>query len=236
MKHSNYRSVFRMYEYIQPFLKYSTPVENTIPANNVVVIAPHQDDECIGCGGTVIKHSRNGGHLEIIFCTSDSERTEETRAATKILGSNVNHFLQFEVGTLHSAVSQMALRFSTIFEKAVPDVIFLPFMLDNHSDHTAISKAFAKAYKQNKLDCLVYAYPVWGTLMPNVISDISQVWEDKKRAIECYKSQTATRDYVTMAYSISKFWGIIKGKNIEHAETFFKATAKEYASLVKKIL
>lgn len=54
-------------------------------------------------------------------------------------------------------------------------------------------------------------------------------------AIECYKSQTATRDYVKMASSISQFWAIVKGKNMEYAETF-KATAKEYISLVKRVL
>lgn len=236
MKYASNKSVFKIYEYIQPFLKYSTPVEDKIPGNNVLVIAPHQDDESIGCGGTIIKHVRDGGHLEIVFCTSDNARAEETREATKILGSRVNHFLQFEVGSLHSLNSALVSRFTNVFEKACPDVIFLPFMLDNHADHIAISRAFAKSYKQNPIDCLVYAYPVWNTLMPNVVYDITSVWEDKKRAIECYKSQTATRDYVKMASSIAQFWAIVKGKNIEYAETFFKATAKEYISLVKKVL
>lgn len=236
MKHSSYRSIFRMYEYIQPFLKYSTPVEELLPGNNVLVIAPHQDDESIGCGGTIIKHVKNGGHLEIVFCTSDNDRASETAEAAKILGSSVNHFLQFEVGTLHSMESALASRFNKVFEKYLPDIIFLPFMLDNHADHIAISRAFAVAYKKNPTDCLIYAYPVWGTLMPNVISDISGVWEDKKMAIECYKSQTATRDYVKMCSSIAQFWAVVKGKNIEYAETFFKATAKEYVSLVKRVL
>ena len=72
--------------------------------------------------------------------------------------------------------------------------------------------------------------------MPNVISDISGVWEDKKKAVECYKSQTATRDYVKMCSSIAQFWAVVKGKNIEYAETFFKATSKEYVSLIKRVL
>jgi LmbE family N-acetylglucosaminyl deacetylase len=236
MKYASNKSVFKMYEYIQPFLKYSTPVEDKISGNNVLVIAPHQDDESIGCAGTIIKHVRDGGHLEIVFCTSDNARAEETREATKILGSSVNHFFQFEVGTLHSLNSALASRFTSVFKKSNPDVIFLPFMLDNHADHIAISRAFVKSYKQNPIDCLVYAYPVWGTLMPNTICDITGVWEDKKRAIECYKSQTATRDYVKMASSIAQFWAIVKGKNIDYAETFFKSTSKEYVSLVKRVL
>lgn len=67
MKYASNKSVFKIYEYIQPFLKYSTPLEDKIPGSNVLVIAPHQDDESIGCGGTIIKHVRDGGHLEIVF-------------------------------------------------------------------------------------------------------------------------------------------------------------------------
>ena len=107
---------------------------------------------------------------------------------------------------------------------------------DNHQDHIAISRAFAKAYKNKAVEAMVYAYSVWTTLIPNVVIDISQQWEQKKQAIDCYKTQTATRDYVTMAESISKYWSVVKGKDTQYCEAFFRATSDEYVSLVKKIL
>ncbi len=109
-------------------------------------------------------------------------------------------------------------------------------MIDNHQDHIAISRAFAKAYKNKAVEAMVYAYSVWTTLIPNVVIDISQQWEQKKQAIDCYKTQTATRDYVTMAESISKYWSVVKGKDTQYCEAFFRATSDEYVSLVKKIL
>ena len=237
MKYASYRNVFRMYEYIQPFLKYSLPLEEKLPGNKVLVIAPHQDDESIGCGGTLIKHTKAGGILEVAFCTSGGEtRLYEAKDAAKLLGSRRNHFLQFDIRSLYKNTNQLADRFTELFNIVNPDIIFLPFMVDNHQDHVAISRAFAKAYRNKEFNCLVYAYSVWTTLIPNVIVDISQQWEQKKQAIDCYKTQTATRDYVTMAESISKYWSVVKGRNTQHCEVFFKATGSEYVSLVRKIL
>ncbi len=238
MKYANYRSIFKMYELVQPFLKYSLPLEENIPAGKVLVIAPHQDDESIGCGGTMIKHVQSGGTVETVFCTSDKnyERMTETEQAAQILGSKLNYFLQFEIRSLYNNIQQLSERFITLFEKAKPDVIFLPFMIDNHQDHIAISKAFFKAYKKKKIDCMIYAYSVWTTLIPNVITDISEQWDEKQKAIECYKTQTATRDYTTMASSIAKYWAVVKGKDTKYCEAFFRASAGEYAHLVKKIL
>ncbi len=237
MKYASYRSVFRMYEYIQPFLKYSLPLEEELPGKKVLVIAPHQDDESIGCGGTLIKHAKAGGRVEIAFCTSGGEkRLYEAKDAAKALGSRRNHFLQLEIRSLYRNTSQLAERFTELFNRVEPEIVFLPFMIDNHQDHIAISRAFAKAYKTKAINCFVYAYSVWTTLIPNVIVDISEQWEQKKQAIEYYKTQTATRDYVTMASSISKYWAVVKGRNMQYCEAFFKATSSEYVSLVKKIL
>ncbi len=238
MKYANYRSIFKMYELVQPFLKYSTPLEDKLPAGKILVIAPHQDDESIGCGGAVIKHVEAGGTAEIVFCTTDKnyERMTETEQAAKMLGAKLNYFLQFEIRSLYNNIQQLSERFNTLFERAKPDAIFLPFMIDNHQDHVAISKAFFKAYKKKKIDCLIYAYSVWTTLIPNVIVDISEQWGKKQKAIECYKTQIVTRDYVTMASSIAKYWSVVKGRDTQYCEAFFKASAGEYASLIKKIL
>ena len=237
MKYASYRSVFRMYEYIQPFFFFFLPLEEQLPGKKVLVIAPHQDDESIGCGGTLIKHAKAGGRVEIAFCTSGGEkRMYEAKDAAKALGSRRNHFLQFEIRSLYRNTNQLAERFTELFNRVEPEIVFLPFMIDNHQDHVAISRAFAKAYKNKTINCFVYAYSVWTTLIPNVIFDISEQWEQKKQAIEFYKTQTATRDYVTMASSISKYWSVVKGKNTQYCEAFFKATSSEYVSLVKKIL
>lgn len=238
MKYASYRSVFKMYEYIQPFLKYSSPLEEKLQAGKVLVIAPHQDDESIGCGGSLIKFVKDGGHLEIAFCTTgESERMNETKKATQILGSKTNHFFQFEIRSLYSNINKLADCLSDLlFYKIKPDIIFMPFMIDNHQDHVSVSKAFCKAYQKTKIDCLIYAYSVWQVLIPNVIIDVSEEWEQKKAAIECYKTQTVSRDYVTMASSIAQYWAQVKGKDTKYCESFFKISSGKYVDMVRKIL
>jgi len=235
MKYLRYRHLFRLFEQIQPFINYSIPIEEKLPEHKALVIAPHQDDEAIGCAGTIIKHVRAGGEAEIVFCTHDNyERMKESETAAAVLGSKRNHFLQFPIRTL-DANKKLEESLSIVFQKSNPGIVFLPFWFDNHPDHRAVSKALIKLKKKISLKFIVYAYPVWSPLNPNCIVDISETWEDKKKAIECYRTQLASRDYVKIAQSLGQYWAEIKKPGMRYAETFFKATAQEYISLGKKI-
>ncbi|MCL2334915.1 MAG: PIG-L family deacetylase [Endomicrobia bacterium] len=235
MKYLRYRHLFRLYEHVQPFINYSIPLEEKLADKKVLVIAPHQDDEAIGCAGTVINHVKNGGEAEILFCTNDTyERMKESEKASSIIGSKRNHFLQFPIRTLDGN-KKFEENLSLIFQKTKPETVFLPFWFDNHPDHRAVSKALISLKKKIPMNFMVYAYSVWTPLNPNCIFDISGVWEEKKKAIECYKTQLASRDYVKIAQSLNQYWAEIKNPQMQYAETFFKATAQEYISLGKKI-
>lgn len=235
MRYLRNRHLFRLYEHIQPFINYSIPRENEISGNKALVIAPHQDDESIGCAGTIIKHTKAGGEAEIAFCTYDTtERMKESEKAASILGSKRNHFLQFPIRTLDGNKA-FENNLVTLFEKTSPEIVFLPFWFDNHPDHRAVSKALIKIRKRIDFNFMVYAYPVWSPLNPNCLIDISNEWEDKKKAIECYKTQTVSRDYVKIAQGLNQYWAEIKMPGMKYAETFFRSTVKEYISLGKKI-
>ncbi|HXN05976.1 MAG TPA: PIG-L family deacetylase, partial [Nitrospiria bacterium] len=59
--------VYRYYELLEPFLKVSTPLEELPKGENILVIAPHIDDETIGCGGTLAKHAHSGKKVTVLF-------------------------------------------------------------------------------------------------------------------------------------------------------------------------
>lgn len=235
MKRLKNRHLFKMYEYIQPFINYSIPNEKALYGDKVLVIAPHQDDESIGCAGTLIKHVRNGGYVEIVFCTYDTlERMKEAEKAASIIGSQKNHYMQFPVRNLYNN-KKFKQNLTFVINNVSPDIIFLPFWFDKHDDHRAVSKVLIDIKQEISLNFMIYSYAVWSTLNPNCLFDISDTWELKKKAIECYKTQIATRDYVRIAQGLNQYWGEIKSPGMQYAETFFKATAKEYISLGKKI-
>jgi LmbE family N-acetylglucosaminyl deacetylase len=234
VKFIRYSRVFRFYEALQPFLKYSPSIEEKLPGKKALVIAPHPDDEAIGCGGTVAKHVKSGGCAEVVFCASDGgARDEESARAAEILGIKNARRLGFNIESLKGN-KEFGKKLAAVIDETRPDVVFIPFILDNHTDHRAANAALAAGgFKWDGF--MVYAYPVWLPLYPNVIVDISAEWPVKEKAINCYKSQLATRDYVKMSRSLGEYWAAVKGRDISVAETFFKATYAEYKALYKKI-
>ncbi|MCA6070535.1 MAG: PIG-L family deacetylase [Endomicrobium sp.] len=235
MKRLKNRYLFRMYEYIQPFINYSIPKEEAIYGKKVLVIAPHQDDEAVGCAGTLIKHSKAGGCVEIAFCTHDTfERMKEAEQAAKIIGSKRNHFMQFAARSL-SGNKDFEDALTLLINKVNPDVIFIPFFFDKHNDHTAISQVLVNIKKKINLKFMVYCYAIWSPLNPNCLFDISDVWELKKQTIECYRTQIVSRDYVKIARGLNQYWGELKEHNMQYAETFFMMTIREYISLWNKV-
>lgn len=235
MKYLRYRHLFRLFEHIQPFINYSIPKEDSLPGSRVLVIAPHQDDEAIGCGGTVIKHIKSGGKAEIAFCTHENaERMRESEKAASAMGVKRSHFLQFPIRSLDGN-KDFRENLRALLNKTRPEILFLPFWFDNHPDHRAVSKALMRIKSKIDSNIMIYAYSVWSPLTPNCIFDISREWEDKKKAIECYKTQTASRDYVKIAGGINRYWAEIKTPGMQYAEVFFRATLQEYTFIGKKI-
>lgn len=230
-----YSKVFRLYEAIQPLLQYSPPVEKAFPGKKVLAIAPHPDDESVGCGGSLAAHAAAGGIVEILYCTSDGQpRDGEAQRAAGVLGASHAASLGYAVGTLESQ-KELPKKLAEALDERKPDVMCVPFVIDNHADHRALNLALIEAAKIRKFDMMVYAYPVWLPLYPNVLIDIGGTWEKKKEAIACYASQTATRDYAAMAGSLAQYWAAVKGRELTHAESFYRASFGEYVLLAGKI-
>lgn len=232
-KFLNYAKLFRFYEYIQPYLKYSLPVESKLPLERVLVLSPHPDDEAIGCGATIYKHRMFEGSVKIVYFTSTQQREKEARRFLDMLNIADYEFFHFEIENIPKKKSKEMLCKTILAYN--PEIVFIPFLLDNHKDHRLVNEILVESTKIKKVDFLVYSYPVWFPVFPNVLIDISEEWEMKKKLIELYQSEIATRDYVAMAESLAKYWAVVKGRNIKYVETFFRASISEYSNLWQKI-
>ena len=102
---------------------------------NILVVAPHPDDDLIGCGGSMIRHLRNGHPLTVAYMTSGDAgslrhtkedlteiRERETRQAAKILGINELIFLRNADGYLQYNQNNLVRLINLIREKK-PEII-----------------------------------------------------------------------------------------------------------------
>jgi LmbE family N-acetylglucosaminyl deacetylase len=114
-----------------------------------------------------------------------------------------------------------------------PDVVICPFPGDHHRDHQAVAVSTAGAIAGSGFSGEVWCYETWSTLWPNTAIDISDVVDEKRRAIECYQSQVAHMPYADAALGLNRFRGLKVG--VTHAEGIFACAAPRFLELSRTI-
>ena len=173
---------------------------------NVLVFAPHNDDEVLGVGGTIKKLVNAGNSVFICEVTSGLHYTqlqEEARIAHALLGVKKSFFLNKPVGMLKTG-NQMELNksISEVISEVQPEVVFTPFLGDMHIDHREVTESVMVALRPigNYSIREIYMYETlsetgWNiptserSFSPNVWVDISETIQEKIEAMKCYKSQ-----------------------------------------------
>lgn len=187
-------------------------------AEKIVVLAPHMDDETIGCGGTLALHAQRGAQITVVFLTDgrngSSEvnvlhgeererkqqelielRTTEARAALQRLGVNRMVCLDAEDGALDKC-DWAAEQLRGVLLKQQPEIVYLPFYLEEHPDHRAASRVLLDAVAGTSLQFQCMGYEVWTPLFPNCLVRIDATIETKKQALQEYRSQLQQCDYL----------------------------------------
>jgi LmbE family N-acetylglucosaminyl deacetylase len=221
------------------------------PSNErVVVLAPHMDDEVIGCGGTLARHIACGSHVTVVFLTDGrgggaagnaaagetsiaATRKREAKLALAELGIAQIVFLDAEDGRLGaSAYLVDALRAALV--AARPDIVYLPFFLEEHPDHRATSTLLAEAVSGTGLSFQCHGYEVWTPLFPNCLVRIDETVEAKRRAIRHYQSQLAEADYLHTALGLNAYRSsALVGGECRFAEAFYAVSLSQYLELFR---
>lgn len=173
----------------------------------ILVIAPHPDDEVLGCGGTIKKHSNNGEEVYLCIVTKAytpdwtqefiDNRKKEISCANDILGIKETIFLDLPTVKLDTIGSKkLNDLISECIDKVKPEILYIPFAKDINKDHCLISEASLiasrpKPYSSIK-KVLFYSYEAL-SFIPNLYIDISDTLKDKLKAMSCYKSEL--KDY-----------------------------------------
>jgi LmbE family N-acetylglucosaminyl deacetylase len=215
-------------------------------AEKVVVLAPHMDDETIGCGGTLALHAARGADVTVIFLTDGRHggtptaeqqqrglsivdiRRDEARAALAEIGIRKMEFLDAEDGRL-GADPQTALQLRELLLRTQPDIVYLPYFLEQHEDHTAASPLLRQAVEGTRLDFQCHSYEVWTPLFPNCFVRIDDTVELKRRALLKYESQLAGMDYLHTSLGLSAYRSnaILDG-NCRFVEAFCVHSLRQY--------
>ena len=205
---------------------------------NVLVLAPHPDDEAIGCGGALCLHADKGDRVAVVFLTSGELglkhlprdeawkiRETEARAAAKILGVHDLTFLRGRDWQLDEDIPQMAAALRPVLERELPQIIYLPHSQEWHPDHKASVRITKTCLQELSLSPELRAYEVWTPIQEHDdVVDITHVWERKLSAIRAHASQIATWPYERAARGLAQFRGAMAGK-CEFAEVFKRLPA-----------
>lgn len=121
--------------------------------SKVLVLAVHPDDETLGCGGAILKHKAEGDQVFWLIATcmtqgagfskgDISRREREIKTVAKRYGFSGVH----ELGIPATQVDQVPMgelvkRISAVFREVEPEIVYLPFFGDVHSDHRLIFQA-----------------------------------------------------------------------------------------------
>ena len=180
---------------------------------NVLVIAPHADDEILGVGGTIAKYIKEGHKVYICIASRgypplfSNEYVEgiikEAIKCHKFLEVEKTFFLDFPAAMLEKANrNEINDKLYGVIDEVKPDIVFVPHYGDMQKDHEIIAKSCMVALRpkyQHKVKA-IYSYETiseteWNiphatnTFIPNVYIDISDYIQTKLDAMAQYKSQ-----------------------------------------------
>ena len=224
-------------------------------AERVVVLAPHMDDETIGCGGTLARHARAGATTTVVFLTDGrhggdarlksltgealkaeeaklvATRKGEAHRALQQLGVQRMLFLDVEDGTL-AQDSGAAPRLRAILEQERPELVYLPCFLEQHPDHLAASTILLEATRGAALRIQCLGYEVWTPLFPNCFVKIDEVVEQKKQALAEYRSQLEQTDYMHSGLGLNAYRSAaFNGNYGRFAEAFCSMSLEQYRAM-----
>jgi len=179
----------------------------------IVVVAPHPDDETLGCGGTILRHLDQGDQVFWVIVTQmespaytiqqqNVRRKEISKVSDTYKFTGIFEF-KFETTKLNSEnFPSLVGKLSSLFKQLQPDIVYSPFGGDIHTDHYWVFKSVMSCSKwfRSKSIKKILCYETiseteFGDIItaaafqPNVFIDISKYLTQKIKIMKFYKSE-----------------------------------------------
>ena len=160
-----------------------TDVTEASATRSCLVVAPHPDDETLGCGVTIMRKLEAGTPVRVVIATDgrrssssrvvsptqlvEIRRAEVLEAADRLgLDRRDVVFLDFEDQRLEGQLAALSQRLGALVEEFRPDELLVASVLDRHADHHAVGQAARRLLSAGGLGCRVVEYPMgfWRTM------------------------------------------------------------------------
>lgn len=214
-------------------------------SDRVLIVAPHPDDEAMGCVGTVLLHVRSGDRVCIAVATDGRQskviadpvemalqRRREACTAARLMQVERLELIGLPEGEW--SVSQLQASLRALIEEIEPGVIYAPSRIDFHPEHFKVAHALALALaaisapRTNDIRIRVYQVQVpLNPLMSNVVTDVSAVLSDYEAVLRAYESQAGS---IRSAYRQRRYSASLH-RIAGQAEEFWELSAQRYAAV-----
>lgn len=180
----------------------------------ILVVAPHMDDETLGCGSVIAKHKEAGDKVAVVFVAHraynhkfDEKLNEVERGhalkAKEVLGYDDVSFLDLPDERLDTTLADIIVPLESCILEVDPDTVYIPFKGDNNQDHRAVFDAMRVVLRPAATPRVstIYMYEVPSSteqsppiaeavFMPNHHVDVKAHIEKKLEAFRCYGTES----------------------------------------------
>jgi LmbE family N-acetylglucosaminyl deacetylase len=224
-----------------------------VVAQKVLVIAPHADDDVLGCGGLLAKLAARGAAIHVLFLTDSSggdevtehqqqyaeRRRYEARAALELLGITSIEHLDLPDGRLDQFMGLAAGAIERTLIEVRPELLLAVSPLEVTSDHQA---AFAALHRTlsglrggGELDAAVaelkiLLYEINHPGYPDVLVDVSAEIQALTEAIKKHSSQLDLHNYLKAAIGIRRYRTLSLPTSVTAAEGFRELRAADFVT------
>jgi LmbE family N-acetylglucosaminyl deacetylase len=219
---------------LKRFVMSSMVQQKELETGPVLVLAPHADDEMIGCGGWLILSRNRTVKRVVVFCTKrDAVRRVESEAMR--VGLHIDSIIDLNLQERASlpAYIEVADKLSELLRILEPAIVFVPNRDDLHPDHRLIQVSLSTAL----IDCselnrsmVIAQYEGFIPLgNANWWLDISKAMPEKQQWLRSYHSQAIRYGLVDAITHLNAYRGqTLFLRKVTYAEAYRRLSIDEY--------
>lgn len=215
----------------------------TIEKNaHILIVAPHPDDETVGCGGVLAQY---GKQCDILLLTDGRKGTPEggSRSEAETAALRAEEFEAvaafFRVRSFRALSlpdSELAANAKAVFgfDLRNYDLIFVPNRNERHPDHKAAYEMIRRMCARQRASAELIEYEVWSPIVrPNRFLDISGCMSVKCEGLAMYASQLSEIDYKALVLGLNSYRGA--PHHLQYCEAYYSELADRQQKRIDRI-